>query len=183
MAIDAGQLDFGENYVQEAQQKTGSINNNHLNWHFIGPVQSNKTRLISGLFHWVHSIDRYRVAKRLSESRSADMPSLNICLQVNISMEASKSGVTTEELPDLIEACSQLPQITVRGLMTMPEPTDNFSEQRKAFRTLRQAQEHLINAGYSLDTLSMGTSNDFRAAIAEGSTMIRIGTAIFGPRS
>lgn len=181
-ALNEGQFDFGENYAREAVDKIEQIRDERAVWHFIGPVQSNKTRVIAGCFHWVHSIDRLKIARRLSDARPGYLPPLNVCLQVNISAEKTKSGVSPAELPALLEECSRLPGLKVRGLMAIPEPVHDFSAQRQPFRHLQQDLAQLNRQGYRLDTLSMGTSDDFRAAIAEGSTLVRIGTAIFGPR-
>lgn len=181
-AITAGQNLFGENYVQEAVTKITTINNSALEWHFIGAVQTNKTALIAQYFHWVHSVDRLSIAKRLSSQRSPELPPLNICLQVNIDNEPQKAGVTLQELPQLAAEISHLPRLKLRGLMTIPAPKETFDEQRQAFRQLRLALENLQKSGLKLDTLSMGMSHDFTAAIAEGATIIRIGTAIFGRR-
>ncbi len=173
---------FGENYLQEAMEKITALADLPLCWHFIGPIQSNKTQAIAEHFHWVHSVDREKIARRLSAQRPADMPPLQACIQVNISGEDSKSGVTLDALPALAEAVTPLPGITLRGLMAIPEPTDDFLEQRRAFAQLRRALEHLSEHIDGLDTLSMGMSADLEAAIMEGSTIVRIGTAIFGPR-
>lgn len=181
-AIAAGLFEFGENYVQEALDKIGKIHDQRAVWHFIGPVQSNKTRFIAGHFHWLHSLDRIKIGRRLSDARPGNLPPLNVCLQVNISGEKSKSGVTLAELPGLLAECNKLPGLRVRGLMTMPQPEHDFSRQRLPYRKLKEAMDELVQQGYPLDTLSMGTSDDFMAAIAEGSNLIRIGTAIFGPR-
>ena len=181
-AINAEQFEFGENYVQEAIDKIGRIRDERVVWHFIGPVQSNKTRLIARHFDWLHSIDRMKIAQRLSDARPDNLPPLNVCLQVNISGEKTKSGITLAELPALLGDCSSLPGLAVRGLMTIPEPVHDFSKQRQPFRQLKQALVQLNQQGCPLDTLSMGTSDDFRAAIAEGSTLVRIGTSIFGAR-
>ena len=180
-AVEAGQRHFGENYLQEALAKQSELAHlPDLIWHFIGPIQSNKTALIAEHFDWVHSIDRVKIAQRLSEQRPSDLPPLNICLQVNVSEEASKSGISLAELPGLAEAVADLPRLQLRGLMAIPEPTDDLMAQRMPFRTLRQALESLALPG--LDTLSMGMSDDLDAAIQEGATFVRIGTAIFGRR-
>jgi len=180
-AVEAGQRHFGENYLQEALAKQSELAHlPDLIWHFIGPIQSNKTALIAEHFDWVHSIDRVKIAQRLSEQRPSDLPPLNICLQVNVSEEASKSGISLAELPGLAEAVADLPRLQLRGLMAIPEPTDDLMAQRMPFRTLRQALESL--ALPELDTLSMGMSDDLDAAIQEGATFVRIGTAIFGRR-
>jgi pyridoxal phosphate enzyme (YggS family) len=181
-AADAGQRDFGENYVQEAAPKLAALRARGLVWHFIGPIQSNKTRPIAEQFHWVHSIEREKVARRLSEQRAADLPPLEACIQVNVSGEASKSGVDPQALAALAASLAGLPRLRLRGLMTVPEPTDDESVQRRRFGELRRLKERLEAGGLVLDTLSMGMSGDLEAAIAEGATMVRIGTAIFGPR-
>lgn len=178
----AGQLDFGENYVQEALAKQDELQDlPDLIWHFIGPIQSNKTRSIASRFAWVHSVDQLRHAQRLSEQRPETLPPLNVCLQVNISGEPSKSGVTLEQLPGLAAAVAELPNLRLRGLMAIPAPGSDPAGQRIPFAQLRNALEQLELAG--LDTLSMGMSDDLQAAIMEGATHVRIGTALFGPRS
>lgn len=174
-----GQHDFGENYLQEALNKQVELSDLPLTWHFIGPIQSNKTRPIAEHFAWVHSVDRLKIAQRLSEQRPTQMPPLNICLQVNVSGEASKSGCTPDELPALAEAVSQLPNLRLRGLMTIPEPTSDVAQQHAACARLRQLRDDL---NLELDVLSMGMSDDLEAAIAEGATWVRIGTALFGAR-
>ena len=178
-----GVPDFGENYVQEGQSKIEQLNERHLTWHFIGPVQSNKTRQIAGHFDWVHSVDRVKIATRLNEARPSDMPPLNICIQVNIDEEFGKSGVNPDAVEALAHQLVPLSRLTLRGLMALPALSDDFATQRRAFMKLRHLQERLIDTGYQLDTLSMGTTNDMRAAIAEGATIVRIGTALFGPRA
>ena len=181
-AMATGQRHFGENYLQEALAKQSELAHlPDLIWHFIGPIQSNKTALIAEHFDWVHSIDRLKIAQRLSDQRPSDLPPLNICLQVNVSEEASKSGISLAELPGLAEAVADLPRLQLRGLMAIPAPTHDTLAQRMPFRMLRQALESLDLPG--LDTLSMGMSDDLDAAIEEGATFVRIGTAIFGPRS
>lgn len=175
----AGIRDFGENYLQEARAKQLELADLPLCWHFIGPIQSNKTRDIAEHFAWVHSVDRLKIAQRLSEQRPANLPPLNICIQVNVSGEASKSGCTPADLPALAAAISALPRLKLRGLMAIPEPTENRAEQDAAFATVRTLQESL-NMG--LDTLSMGMSHDLESAIAQGATWVRIGTALFGAR-
>ena len=182
IAAAAGQRAFGENYVQEGVDKATALRPLGLEWHFIGPLQSNKTRLIAESFDWVHSIDRLKIAERLSEQRPPQMPPLQVCLQVNVSGEATKSGVTLDAIGDLADRVARLPGLRLRGLMAIPAPTTDFAQQRAAFRTLRQAFEQLNRRGLSLDTLSMGMSDDLEAAIAEGATIVRIGTAIFGER-
>jgi hypothetical protein len=180
-AVAAGQRHFGENYLQEALAKQSELANiPDLVWHFIGPIQSNKTAPIAAYFDWVHSVDRLKIAQRLSEQRPEALAPLNICLQVNVSEEASKSGVSLAELPDLAAAVAQLPRLRLRGLMAIPAPSDDPASQRAPFRILRQALENLSLAG--LDTLSMGMSDDLEAAVQEGATFVRIGTAVFGRR-
>ena len=182
-AAAAGQTDFGENYVQEAVEKMASLQDlPDLCWHFIGPIQSNKTRPIAENFTWVHCIDRDRVARRLSEQRPAGMPPLQACIEVNLSGEASKSGVAPGEVAALALVVASLPGLRLRGLMAIPEPTDDMAQQRMRFATLRGLLEALQKDGLKVDTLSMGMSAGMEAAIAEGATMVRIGTAIFGER-
>ncbi|MFZ5503764.1 MAG: YggS family pyridoxal phosphate-dependent enzyme [Pseudomonadota bacterium] len=181
-AYQAGQHCFAENYLQEALDKMVLLQDLAIEWHFIGPIQSNKTRLIAEHFNWVHSVDRFKIAERLSAQRPAHLPPLNICLQVNISNEASKSGVPPGELSGLAQAVAKLPGVTLRGLMAIPAPVDDAVLQRQSFARLRMLREDLVQQGVCLDTLSMGMSGDFAAAIAEGATMIRVGSAIFGKR-
>jgi pyridoxal phosphate enzyme (YggS family) len=178
-AYTAGLRNFGENYLQEALSKQVELADLPLCWHFIGPIQSNKTRAIAENFAWVHSVDRLKIAQRLSEQRPENLPPLNICIQVNVSGEASKSGCTPADLPALAAAISALPRLQLRGLMAIPEPTDDSAEQNAAFAAVRSLQEHL---NLPLDTLSMGMSHDLEAAIAQGATWVRIGTALFGAR-
>ena len=178
-----GVADFGENYVQEARAKIEQLSGHPLIWHFIGPIQSNKTRQIAECFDWVHAVDRVKIANRLNTARPSAMPPLNICIQVNIDDEPSKSGVNPGGVERLAEQVLPLSQLKLRGLMALPAPTDDFNAQRRAFMKLRRLQEQLMDRGFGLDTLSMGTTNDMRAAIAEGATIIRIGTALFGPRT
>ena len=173
---------FGENYLQEALQKIEALDDLTLEWHFIGPIQSNKTRPLAEHFDWVHTVERLKIARRLSEQRPAHLPPLQLCLQVNISGEQSKSGVSLAELPQLAHEVARLPHVQLRGLMAIPAPADNFEQQRLPFAQLRQALERLRGEGLELDTLSMGMSDDLEAAIAEGATLVRIGTALFGPR-
>ncbi|HEY8023579.1 MAG TPA: YggS family pyridoxal phosphate-dependent enzyme [Burkholderiaceae bacterium] len=186
-AAQAGQHEFGENYLQEALDKMRLVHEMHpdllLKWHFIGPIQSNKTRPIAEHFDWVHTIEREKIAQRLSQQRPAHLPPLNVCLQVNVSGEASKSGVAPEELPALALAVATLPNLKLRGLMAIPEPVDDFEQQRLPFRRLREMFDQLRGEGLDLDTLSMGMSADMSAAIAEGATIVRVGTAIFGKRN
>ncbi|MEN8169952.1 MAG: YggS family pyridoxal phosphate-dependent enzyme [Pseudomonadota bacterium] len=177
-----GQRRFGENYLQEALEKIAQLDNYDIEWHFIGPIQSNKTRDITSHFSWVHSVDRLKIARRLSEQRPEGLPALNICLQVNLSGEASKSGCSLEELPQLATEVAKLPRLKLRGLMAIPAPSNNFETQRRPFQALREAMDQLRADGLSLDTLSMGMSGDLAAAITEGATLVRIGTALFGPR-
>lgn len=179
-ASDAGQRDFGENYLQEALEKQADLRDLSLCWHFIGPIQSNKTKLIAEHFDWVHSVDRLKIAQRLSDQRPPELPPLNVCLQVNVSGEASKSGCEPLDVPELAQAIAALPRLRLRGLMAIPEPTDDPAEQRAAFARLRQLQSEL---NLDLDTLSMGMSQDLEAAIAKGATWVRIGTALFGARA
>ena len=181
-AYQGGQLAFGENYLQEALDKMALLNDLPLEWHFIGPIQSNKTRPIAENFAWVHGVDRLKVAQRLSEQRPANLPPLNICLQVNVSGEESKSGVAIDEAAQLAQEISRLPHLKLRGLMSIPAPAAGETEQRAAFARMRLLLEELNEQGLSLDTLSMGMSHDFPAAIKEGATIVRIGTAIFGVR-
>ncbi|WP_085605877.1 MULTISPECIES: YggS family pyridoxal phosphate-dependent enzyme [unclassified Pseudomonas] len=178
-AYAAGLRDFGENYLQEALGKQLELADLPLIWHFIGPIQSNKTRSIAEHFAWVHSVDRLKIAQRLSEQRPADLPPLNICIQVNVSGEASKSGCTPQDLPALAQAISVLPRLKLRGLMAIPEPTEDRAEQDAAFAAVQKLQASL---DLPLDTLSMGMSHDLESAIAQGATWVRIGTALFGAR-
>ncbi|MGY1890749.1 YggS family pyridoxal phosphate-dependent enzyme [Pseudomonas jessenii] len=178
-AYAAGLRDFGENYLQEALGKQLELADLPLIWHFIGPIQSNKTRAIAEHFDWVHSVDRLKIAQRLSEQRPAELPPLNICIQVNVSGEASKSGCTPDDLPALAAAISALPRLKLRGLMAIPEPTDDRAEQDAAFAAVQKLQASLE---LPLDTLSMGMSHDLESAIAQGATWVRIGTALFGAR-
>ncbi|MFJ4249210.1 YggS family pyridoxal phosphate-dependent enzyme [Pseudomonas sp. NPDC089741] len=178
-AYAAGLRDFGENYLQEALGKQLDLADLPLIWHFIGPIQSNKTRAIAEHFDWVHSVDRLKIAQRLSEQRPAELPPLNICIQVNVSGEASKSGCTPADLPALAEAINALPRLKLRGLMAIPEPTEDRAEQDAAFAAVQKLQASL---GLPLDTLSMGMSHDLESAIAQGATWVRIGTALFGAR-
>lgn len=182
-AAAAGQIRFGENYLQEACDKMTELAVLDLEWHFIGPVQANKTRLIAERFAWVHSVDRLKIAERLNAQRPDDLPPLNVCLQVNISGEPSKHGLDASELPATACAVAKLPQLRLRGLMAIPAPATEFAAQREPLARLRRLREELIAEGLTLDTLSMGMSDDLEAAIAEGSTLVRIGTAIFGPRT
>jgi len=179
-ASAAGLRDFGENYLQEALDKQAQLADLPLHWHFIGPIQSNKTKAIAEHFDWVHSVDRLKIAQRLSEQRPDSLPPLNICLQVNVSGEASKSGCAPQDVAELAGIIAGLPRLRLRGLMAIPEPTDDAAEQHAAFARLRELQQAL---NLDLDTLSMGMSQDLEAAIAEGATWVRIGTALFGARN
>jgi PLP dependent protein len=182
-AYACGQRDFGENYLQEALEKQAALTDlTEIVWHFIGPIQSNKTRPIAESFAWIHSIDREKVAQRLNDQRPANLAPLQVCLQVNIDDETTKSGVSLADLPALAEAVSHLPRLNLRGLMAIPAADNNPDQQRSAFRKLRQAMQSLQAQGYVLDTLSMGMSGDLDTAIAEGATMVRVGTDIFGAR-
>ena len=179
----AGQRDFGENYLQEALDKISELAALELEWHFIGPVQANKTRGIAEHFAWVHSVDRLKIAERLSTQRPTHLPPLNVCLQVNIDREASKQGLDEVEVVEIAHTVAALPQLRLRGLMAIPAPAVQFTDQRRSFARLRELSERLVATGLPLDTLSMGMSDDLEAAIAEGATLVRIGTALFGPRS
>ena len=181
-AYAAGQRAFGENYVQEALDKIEALRDLNLEWHFIGPIQSNKTRVIAENFAWVHGVDRLKIAQRLSEQRPLNLPPLNICLQVNVSGEESKSGVAPQDVAGLAREVSTLPRLKLRGLMAIPAPTDDLAAQRVPFAQLRELAQEITARGIALDTLSMGMSHDFAAAIREGATIIRVGTAIFGTR-
>lgn len=182
-AAAAGQKAFGENYVQEGVGKVAELLALGLEWHFIGPLQSNKTRPVAETFDWVHSIDRLKIAQRLAEQRPDSLPPLQVCLQVNVSGEDTKSGISMSDVRLLARQVAALPRLTLRGLMAIPAPVDDFAQQRAAFRRLREAYEQLKGDGLSLDTLSMGMTHDLEAAIAEGATLVRVGTAIFGERS
>lgn len=177
-----GQLAFGENYLQEAQAKQAALADLPLVWHFIGPIQSNKTRPIAENFAWVHSVDRLKIAERLSAQRPPGLPPLQVCIEVNVSGEASKGGVAPAALPALAGAVAKLPALHVRGLMAIPAPTADAAAQREAFRQVRELFDDLRARGHGLDTLSMGMSADLEAAIQEGATIVRIGTALFGKR-
>jgi len=183
-ALAAGQHCFGENYVQEALDKIAALADvrSQIEWHLIGPLQSNKTRAVAEAFDWVHSVDRLKIAHRLSEQRPHDLPPLQVCLQINISGEASKSGLAPEEVLPVARAVAALPRITLRGLMAIPEPAADREAQRVPHRCLRELQARLVAAGLRLDTLSMGMTADLEAAVLEGATLVRVGTAIFGGR-
>jgi pyridoxal phosphate enzyme (YggS family) len=178
----AGQIAFGESYAQEAVKKITALARLNLEWHFIGPVQSNKARPIAEHFHWVHSIEREKVAERLSAARPSHLPPLNVCIQVNVSGEATKSGVTPGAEQALAQAISRLPRLRLRGLMAIPEATADATSQRRPYAWLRELKDGLVETGYELDTLSMGMSEDLEAAVAEGATIVRVGTAVFGLR-
>lgn len=183
-AIEVGQRAFGESYVQEAIPKIDAITTSHddIEWHFIGPIQANKTAAIARHFSWVHSLERLKIAQRLSEQRPTHLPALNICIQVNISKEPTKSGIEAHALPELVQAVQALPRLCLRGLMSVPAPSENAQAQRRPFAELRELLQTLNNQGAALDTLSMGMSQDLEAAIAEGATIVRVGTDIFGTR-
>ncbi len=182
-AYKAGQVAFGENYLQEALEKIEALRDLPLEWHFIGPIQSNKTRAVAENFAWVQSVDRLKIAERLSAQRPPHLPPLNICLQVNVSGEQSKSGVAPEQVMHLAKDIAQLPRLRLRGLMAIPAPADDEAAQRAPFARMRKMLDELNKQGLLLDTLSMGMSHDFTAAIKEGATIVRIGTAIFGIRN
>lgn len=182
-AYTAGQTAFGENYVQEGVEKCLASRDIPLEWHFIGPLQSNKSRTVAENFAWVHSIDRLKIAERLSAQRPAELPPLQVCVQVNVSGEASKSGCAPAEAGPLCHAVAALPHLRLRGLMAIPEAGGDLEAQRRPFRRLREILEQLRAEGLPLDTLSMGMTHDLEAAIAEGATLVRIGTAIFGERN
>ena len=182
IAYDCGLRHFGENYLQEALAKVAALQPLGITWHFIGPIQSNKTADIAAHFDWAHSVDRLKIGQRLSAQRPDGLPPLNLCIQVNIDQEASKSGVSLAELPALAAAIAELPKVKLRGLMAIPAAGRPLADTRASFARLRQAMEQLNQQGFNLDTLSMGMSNDLECAVGEGATFIRIGTAIFGPR-
>lgn len=183
-AYACGQRDFGENYLQEALEKQAKLTElQDIQWHFIGPIQSNKTRAIAQHFAWIHSIDREKVAQRLNEQRPDNLPPAQVCIQVNIDDENTKAGISLAELPALAEAISRLPRLKLRGLMAIPAASNSLEQQHQAFAKLKQALDELNASGCALDTLSMGMSGDLEAAIAEGSTMVRVGTDIFGARA
>jgi pyridoxal phosphate enzyme (YggS family) len=181
-AWDAEQTAFGENYIQEGVEKVGRLAQLPITWHCIGPIQSNKTRLVAEHFHWVHTVDRLKIAQRLSEQRPPHLPPLQLCLQVNVDGGANKSGLVPEALPELAQQVSQLPGLRLRGLMCIPEPAPDFVAACELFTRAKTLFEALNASGMALDTLSMGMSADLEAAIHSGSTMVRVGTAIFGGR-
>jgi PLP dependent protein len=181
-AFSAGQTAFGENYIQEAVEKIAALADLPLQWHCIGPIQSNKTRWVAAHFHWAHTIDRLKIAQRLSEQRRADQPPLQVCIQVNIDGAPTKAGVAPEAVPALAQEVAQLPRLALRGLMTIPEPAADFAGQKAAHLRARALFDRLRAEGLAIDTLSMGMTADLEAAVAAGSTMVRVGTAIFGAR-
>jgi hypothetical protein len=181
-AASAGQRDFGENFVQEGLKKIDAAGRDDLIWHFIGHLQTNKTRPVAERFHWVHTVDRLKIAERLSRQRPHYAGDLNVCIQVNIDNEAAKAGVVASEVPDLAVAVSNLPGLRLRGLMCLPAIRDGFAAQRQPFAKMRKLRDSLREGGINLDTLSMGMTADYRAAIYEGATIVRIGTALFGAR-
>jgi hypothetical protein len=181
-AYDAGLHLFGENYLQEALEKQAQLTDLNIEWHFIGPIQSNKTQLIAQQFMWVQSVDRLKIAQRLSDARPANMAPLQVCLQVNISGEQSKSGVEPSELIELAKSITALPRLKLRGLMAIPAPTINVEEQKLQLKQVKQCFDVLVAEGFNIDTLSMGMSDDYLAAIEQGATMIRIGSGLFGAR-
>lgn len=182
LAYQSGQTDFGENYLQEAQSKMAELTDLDIVWHFIGPIQSNKTKSLATSFDWVHCVDRLKIAQRLNDQRPESMSPLNICIQVNADLETSKSGVAASEVIGLAEGLRNMQNINLRGLMTIPAQRDDFESQRKPFKLLAELLKDLQQQDFDCDTLSMGMSHDMQAAIAEGSTLLRIGTAIFGER-
>ncbi|MGB7756726.1 MAG: YggS family pyridoxal phosphate-dependent enzyme [Salinisphaera sp.] len=181
-ALDAGQRDFGENYLQDALPKIEALAEHDIAWHFVGDIQSNKTRDIAAHFAWAHAVDRFKIARRLSEQRPEGAAPLNVCIQVNIDAEDSKSGLAPDAVAELAHQMAELPGIRLRGLMALPAATEDFEAQRRPFAALRALRDDLNARGHALDVLSMGMSADMEAAIAEGATHVRIGTAIFGPR-
>ena len=182
-AAACGQLDFGENYVREGQDKIAACSDLPLIWHFIGHLQSNKTKLVAEHFSWVHTVDRLKIANRLSKQRPHYAPDLNVCLQINIDNEDGKAGIELAETLDLVQAVTELPRLKLRGLMCIPAARSNTAQQHKPFARMRECLEMLQREGFDLDTLSMGMTGDYPAAIAEGATIVRIGTALFGPRN
>jgi hypothetical protein len=181
-AYQAGQTIFGENYLQEALDKQAQLTDLNIEWHFIGPIQSNKTQPISQNFSWVHSVDRLKIAQRLNEARPADLPPLQVCIQVNVSNEDTKSGVLPENLAELAAEIQKLPRLSLHGLMAIPAPTQDINLQIEQFKRVRQCYDALIEKGFALDTLSIGMSDDYPVAIAQGATFVRIGSALFGTR-
>ena len=182
-AYAAGQIAFGENYSQEALEKQKQLTDLAIEWHFIGPIQSNKTQLIAQNFSWVHSVDRLKIAQRLNEARSSILRPLQVCIQVNVSNEESKSGVLPDQLEALAVAINVLPNLKLRGLMAIPAPTTDQAQQIAQFKQVRECYDALIRKGFALDTLSIGMSNDYQTAITQGATIVRIGSALFGARA
>lgn len=182
-AYVAGQTMFGENYLQEALDKQAQLTDLAIEWHFIGPIQSNKTQLIAQNFSWVHSIDRLKIAQRLNDARPATLAPLQVCIQLNISNEESKSGVAQQELETLATALSKLPRLKLRGLMAIPEPSKDNNKQRAQFKQVRECYDELLTKAFDLDTLSIGMSDDYLIAIEQGATIVRIGSALFGARN
>jgi hypothetical protein len=181
-AYAAGQIMFGENYLQEALEKQTQLADLAIEWHFIGPIQSNKTQLIAQHFSWVHGVDRLKIAQRLNDARPANLPPLQVCIQLNVSGEASKSGVSPHEAERLVAEFSNFPQLNLRGLMAIPAPTSHLDQQRVQFKQVRECYDALLAKGFVLDTLSMGMSEDYPIAIEQGATIVRIGSALFGAR-
>lgn len=182
-AFEAGQTHFGENYLQECLNKQAELSDLDIIWHFIGPIQSNKTQLIAQHFNWAHSIDRLKIAKRLNDARPAHLPALQTCIQLNISNETTKSGILIDELEGLASAFSAFERLTLRGVMAIPAPSNDTAEQTETFQTIKAAFDQLNAKGFELDTLSMGMSNDYAIAIKNGANMVRIGSKIFGVRA
>jgi pyridoxal phosphate enzyme (YggS family) len=178
----AGQLMFGENYLQEALEKQAELSDLDIEWHFIGPIQSNKTQLIAKNFAWVHSVDRLKIAQRLNDARPENLAPLQVCIQVNTSNEDTKSGIAPHGLEALSAAIAKMPRLKLRGLMSIPEPSRDYKKQREQFKQVRECYDALLVKGFVLDTLSIGMSDDYPAAIEEGSTIVRIGSALFGAR-
>ncbi|MDO9205182.1 YggS family pyridoxal phosphate-dependent enzyme [Methylotenera sp.] len=181
-AFFAGQKIFGENYLQEAIEKQSQLTDLNIEWHFIGPIQSNKTQLIAQNFSWVHSVDRLKIAQRLNDARPENLAPLQVCIQVNSSNEVSKSGVAPKELESLAIAIALMPRLKLRGLMSIPEPSNDNNKQRAQFKQVRECYDALIAKGFALDTLSIGMSDDYTIAIEQGATIVRIGSALFGAR-
>jgi pyridoxal phosphate enzyme (YggS family) len=181
-AFEVGIHSFGENYLQEALEKQSQLTDLPIEWHFIGPIQSNKTQPIAQNFAWVHSVDRLKIAQRLNDARPSDLPPLNICIQLNVDSEESKGGVAIHEVESLAAAINPMPHLKLRGLMAIPEPSTNVDKQRSQFKKVRECYDNLLAKGYALDTLSIGMSEDYPIAIEQGATIVRIGSALFGPR-
>jgi hypothetical protein len=182
-AYAAGQRQFGENYLQEALDKQAQLSDLAIQWHFIGPIQSNKTQSIAQHFDWVHSVDRLKIAQRLNDARANNSNPLQVCVQINISNEASKSGALVADLQATVAAIAKLPHLKLRGLMAIPAPSQDLSVQRQQFKQVRQCYDNLLALGYQLDTLSIGMSDDYAVAIEQGATIVRIGSALFGARA